>query len=794
MPQARGTPHATKVTVEQMAGNSLLDWLRASDDAALIALLRARPDLAVPPPPDLTVLATRTGIRASVNRACEDLDTVTLAVLEGLAVAGADTEPVPPARLRELFGTKIRAKRLAAALDTLRERALVWGDAEVRLVPAALEVASRYPAGLGRSAAALTDPKALAALLADTPEPERRVLDALAGGPPIGRSREPGAAVVQRLLAKGLLLRVDPETVELPREVGLALRSPAPLGALVADEPTLDVVEPGTGRVDGTAAGAVLELLRRAEVLLTAWSAEPPPVLRSGGLGVRDLRKASRDLDLDAAETGLLIEVLVAAGLVADSEGTGSATAGSEWVPTTQVDLWAAGGPEQRWVTLARAWLELPRLPGLIGQRDGDGPGDRILGPMSDELRRPLAPRDRRRVLEALGELPPGQGVATPERLAAVLAWRAPRRGGRLRDQLVTWTVAEATLLGLVALGALSGPGRALLASPDLATNTAPVLAALRESLPEPVDKVLLQADLTAVAPGPLRQDVAEEMALVADVESAGGATVYRITEASILRALDTGRAPAELHELFATRSATPVPQGLSYLIDDVARRHGRLRAGVARSFLRADDSVLLAEVLAHPSADSWELRRIAPTVLISDLPLVSLLEALRAAGFSPAAEAGDGTVLDLRPRGRRIPAKPRPAATRSALPTPDPNQLTALVASIRAGEHAATMRPSADALRRSAGDGNGRNGSAATLDLLRGAAQQRRSVWIGYINSLGVASRRIVEPVSVGGGVLEGYDRQQGDLRRFMLHRITSAAVVEDQDARPDPQPDSGA
>jgi len=192
---------------------------------------------------------------------------------------------------------------------------------------------------------------------------------------------------------------------------------------------------------------------------------------------------------------------------------------------------------------------------------------------------------------------------------------------------------------------------------------------------------------------------------------------------------------------------------------------------------------VLLAEVLAHPSADAWELRRIAPTVLISDLPLVTLLDSLRTAGFSPAAEAGDGSVLDLRPRGRRIPAKPRAAANRVSLPTPDDTQLTALIAAIRAGERAATMRPSADALRRSDGSSNGRSSSSATLELLQGAARQRRSVWIGYINSLGVASRRIVEPVSVGGGVLEGYDRAQGDLRRFMLHRITSAAVLDERD-----------
>ena len=63
---------------------SLVDWLRAQDDETLAALLRLRPDLGVPPPGDFTVLATRAAIRASVHRACDDLDTVTLAVLEAL--------------------------------------------------------------------------------------------------------------------------------------------------------------------------------------------------------------------------------------------------------------------------------------------------------------------------------------------------------------------------------------------------------------------------------------------------------------------------------------------------------------------------------------------------------------------------------------------------------------------------------------------------------------------------------------------------------------------------------------
>src|SRR3712207_7964477 len=40
--------------------------------------------------------------------------------------------------------------------------------------------------------------------------------------------------------------------------------------------------------------GAVLDLVRHSEKLLAEWSAEPPAVLRSGGLGARDLRRTAR--------------------------------------------------------------------------------------------------------------------------------------------------------------------------------------------------------------------------------------------------------------------------------------------------------------------------------------------------------------------------------------------------------------------------------------------------------------------------------------------------------------------
>ena len=273
---------------------------------------------------------------------------------------------------------------------------------------------------------------------------------------------------------------------------------------------------------------------------------------------------------------------------------------------------------------------------------------------------------------------------------------------------------------------------------------------------------------------GAARARLERELGLVGEVESAGGATVYRFTEATIRRALDAGRTAAELHQLFATRSATPVPQGLTYLVDDVARKHGRLRGGAAASFLRSDDEVLIAEVLASPAAGQLELRRIAPTVAVSPLPLAELMDGLRDAGFTPAAEDQGGAVLDLTDRGRRIPPRRRMPGHRA----PGSRIPSSCAGSCRGC--APATRWSACVAARTARPGSRRPGGA-TVETLRAAARERRSVWIGFVDGHGVAGEQVLEPTSVGGGVVEGRDSVDGGLHRVPLHRITSIALVED-------------
>ena len=113
-----------------------------------------------------------------------------------------------------------------------------------------------------------------------------------------------------------------------------------------------------------------------------------------------------------------------------------------------------------RWHLLASTWLDLPGRPGLIGSR---GPDGKPYAALSDSLYSTAAPLDRRLLLTVLADLPPGAGVDAAEASRAMI-WRRPRWAVRLQPEPVGDLLTEAHALGVVGRGAISAPGRSLLA------------------------------------------------------------------------------------------------------------------------------------------------------------------------------------------------------------------------------------------------------------------------------------------------------------------------------------------
>jgi hypothetical protein len=731
-----------------------LAWLRGRSDGALARLLRARPDLVVPAPGDLEVLARRLDSPPSVWRVMEGLDAFAVQILQALVLLDAQHRSVEAADVVAFFGPATDRAALLGTLDRVQDLGLVR-DPGLRIPRSVVDVLSPYPAGLGRKAG--LDPAVVAEKLDRLSADARAVLDRLVPGPPVGALSDgrPVPAGVEELLAAGLLHRIDKHTVELPLEVGVAMRGGPPLGPTQPDPPAAPVLAPGLKTVDATAAGQALAALGRVGRLLDLIGHRPVSVLKSGGLGIRELRRLGKELELDDHLAALYVELVAAAGLLGAADARGRREPSSHWTPTHAADEFLAADPEQAWSQLAEVWLDLRRDPARVGGKDDTG---RLQNALAAELAWTRGPADRRFVLGVLAAMPPGTGRSRDD-LTALLAWQAPLRSTARRNALLSTTLIEATELGVVAFDVMGTAGRALLVG-DLSTAAETLAAAM----PPAVDTVLVQADLTIVAPGRLDAELAARLEQAADVESAGSATVYRVTPASLRRALDGGMTTGDLHELFEAHSATGVPQSLSYLIDDVGRRYGRIRTGIANTYLHSEDPALVAEAIAAAGAAGVTLRRLAPTVAIGMTEVEELHQVLADAGLAPVAEDATGKVLDLRRRPRRTQAGLVTHQRWREPPVPSDDQLAGLIARMR----------SADAVSVESGQT-----PAAQLTILRDAVTQRRPVWISYVNSAGMTTRRMIEPVGVAGGRVAAFDPLHNQMRQFALHRITAVSTT---------------
>lgn len=282
--------------------------------------------------------------------------------------------------------------------------------------------------------------------------------------------------------------------------------------------------------------------------------------------------------------------------------------ANGRWQLSVQSQSWLDWNPAERFSHLAKTWRQ-------------------ILGDAS-----------AKELLSAFGKT--GQAISLEENLNRTY----PFADGSVASK-ITKLENLAGLIGLSSAGWLSSWGSKVL-SCDY--TTASNLAAA--TLPQPQDKLICQADLTLIAPGPLPTDVEITLRRFADTEQIGMASTYRLSALSVSHGLETGLMISEIRELLLRLSGDSIPQPIEYLLSEADVRFGRLAIiggeSNERSLIQSNDKVLLAEILNDARLKPFALSQLEDGQLASRFEPEVLYFGLREIGFVAIRVDEAGKVL----------------------------------------------------------------------------------------------------------------------------------------------------
>jgi len=436
--------------------------------------------------------------------------------------------------------------------------------------------------------------------------------------------------------------------------------------------------------------------------LVSELARDPARELSRGGLGLPDTKRLALVMSVEVDDVPLLVSIAARADLIAYSDGY--------WMETETGDAWLLSTTPERWAALAQAWLQ--NVPSSV---------------------RDILPREA--------------GVVWGAGLRGFVDWLYPAGGEWMATQVAQFA-RDAEILGLTVQEATSRAGAQVLGG-DLESAT----ATMTESLPSEVGAVYLQHDLSIVAPGPLAPSIDARLRCLADVEGRELASSYRITAASVNRALAAGENAETLLTFLGAISLTGIPQPVQYLIEESAGRYGRVRVGSLptgaaplHSYVSSHDAALLGTIAVDQTLSALGLERDGDR-LITRFAADLIFWALSDARYPVAAENAAGEIVHLR----------RHQMARVIPPTPvDPAQT--LVDKLRASDGGEVM--AADAWL------------ARQLDT---AIRSKATVTVSISMPGGVVVDYLLEPASVGGGRFRARDRRADIERTLPISSIIS-------------------
>jgi len=450
-------------------------------------------------------------------------------------------------------------------------------------------------------------------------------------GGPTHRFEEAEASALAQLHGRGIIGVSEWEgTIWLWREALNFLNRPLYQNWETAPPLTVQPVAAGAARLPPLV-GVLDQALRH-------WAQTPPPVLKNGEprLTKPAIRSTAKAIGADGAVVDLLARLAIDIHLllpnVVSTSGRGrNRRVERVWLADPDLaSVWATTPPADRWVRLVAAWT---RPEDYAGQQQ-------LL-------------INRHLILWELAALEVGHGFANDD--DAVADWIGDHYASIGHPD-----AAREVLVDLRALGLVQGEGAVALSAAGRAVLTDP--AHLSDLLTGGNTAVIIQGDLTVLAPPDLDPEIHTRLSELATLESDGGAQVFRLEESRITRVVQAGVTAEDIKTFLHDISSVPLTDAVVRLVDDAADRADRVMLVSATTVVVTRDAADLALACATKAA---KLTAVADNVAVSPLAREKVRAALSRRGLAPTLMAETSTTPQARTGADRA-AELRAEAERS--------------------------------------------------------------------------------------------------------------------------------
>ena len=174
----------------------------------------------------------------------------------------------------------------------------------------------------------------------------------------------------------------------------------------------------------------------------------------------------------------------------------------------------------------------------------------------------------------------------------------------------------------------------------------------IEKSLPKVQSRIILQADLSVISPGPLPTKLEATLRLFANTESIGLASTYRLSALSVCHGLEAGLSIDQIRSFLETSSGAKLPQPVDYLLNEVVSRFGRLvitevADSSDRSLITSADELLLTEIGNDPRLRAFSLTRPSAGSIACRFEPSVVYFGLRECGYLAIRKSNDGVVIN---------------------------------------------------------------------------------------------------------------------------------------------------